>query len=546
MKIVVMKKLLLLSSILILSFCNHISAPPTIQELYNATLNRELDHARTIMASIQPYLDGTTGPDAKVFAEKAKERAEWILDAMSRSTASWRLEREAASLKDAGEKAQRAAEDAYRSAVTYIQQQTQRTSPIPPQQPRKPSPTRTPVQQQNPPRTSPEPVQQPRTPSPARSPREIPFEQASAAIPTLTTWTAQCNQLPFLQKTAILKMPETTIVPIPIFTALMDHLIANFNATKNTRDWLTPLSENTPAYVQKDIASLWKPIYFHADFHGDVKSLIAFLQDLKNQNIINDQWQLVAKGNKIVFLGDYIDRGFYGLEVVYTLMILKIINPQNVYVLRGNHEERGIYTSYNSGEILQKLQSQNINPTAFFNKLDAFFDTLPSALYIKMPNNRFLLFTHGAHNHTDTMLKEFLASPKNYNAFALSDDGSFNAYSWNDYNNAETAITAIDIGKRGSGYEYNKIPTIAWMNEHAVDTIIHGHQHTQTQLWGADEQERDHNPKGRVYGLPITPDTTYGKALGLMDDMYGSIVVNNATLGGATRIKLERKRIIPS
>jgi len=396
--------------------------------------------------------------------------------------------------------------------------------------------------------------------------KQLTFDQIIKQLPTLMTWIEQCNRLPLLQD--ILKnshiedavcldhlgsifqtfTPENTIVPIDVFIALINDMTVKFDTAKNTTAWFTPLDRQNSIYVQKDTAAIHQSLYFHADFHGDVKSFAAFLQVLKNRNIINNDWQ-IRDNNKIVFLGDYIDRGFYGLEVLYTLIILKLYNPQSVYILRGNHENSNIYESYNWGELSKKLQSQHINENIFLSKLDAFFDTLPSALYIQIPNGNFLLFTHGAHNHDDITLKDFLHSPKNFNAFAFSDHQlsptPFNTYAWSDYEPMDTANTEIPLNERKAGYLYYKIPTTAWMDEHAVDTIIHGHSHDQTQLWGRDFREQTHNPKGRVYGLPIAPDTTYGKTGNFTDDVYGKIMVYNNSRNHATEIALERHRIIP-
>jgi hypothetical protein len=69
------------------------------------------------------------------------------------------------------------------------------------------------------------------------------------------------------------------------------------------------------------------------DLHGDTTPLEAMMPMLEMKT-------------DYIFLGDYVDRGQFSLEVILSLFGLQFLFPTQVSALRGNHEDKRIFTAY--------------------------------------------------------------------------------------------------------------------------------------------------------------------------------------------------------
>lgn len=76
-----------------------------------------------------------------------------------------------------------------------------------------------------------------------------------------------------------------------------------------------------------------------------------------------------------MFLGDYVDRGTWSVEVFVYLCALKIQHPKHVFMLRGNHESQSMTEHFTfREEVLDKFGDEQV-----YQQFLECFDCLPLA-----------------------------------------------------------------------------------------------------------------------------------------------------------------------
>lgn len=181
----------------------------------------------------------------------------------------------------------------------------------------------------------------------------------------------------------------TNFSNLPYVPQRLSALLRNHNITFKP---FHNLETDYGTILKKDLSNP-SEIVVKADFHANLKSTLAFFHNLQKENKLNAHYKCV--GNlEIVILGDFTGRGAHSLAVLELLIALKLENPNQVTLIRGNHEDFrfiAVDTDLHFKAFLQDVNHQRM--------LSDFYESLPLSLYLSQaPQSgarQYVQFTHG-------------------------------------------------------------------------------------------------------------------------------------------------------
>ena len=201
---------------------------------------------------------------------------------------------------------------------------------------------------------------------------------------------------------------------------------------------------------ESNVQNVSAPVIICGDIHGQIHDLLELFK--KGGDIPNSRY---------VFMGDYVDRGYNGVEVLELLLALKVKYPEHITLLRGNHESRQICFVYGFYEEITRKYG-NANAWEYFTDL---FDYLPLAALVE---GQIFCVHGGLSPYISTVDQIRLINRK----MEIPREGVFCDLMWSDPDDIETWI----ISCRGAGWIYGWKVVDEFTHINGLELICRAHQ----------------------------------------------------------------------
>lgn len=210
-------------------------------------------------------------------------------------------------------------------------------------------------------------------------------------------------------------------------------------------------SLKTQLLTVPNIMPLQSPISIVGDIHGQYHDLLEIFEIGGSPPTTN-----------YLFLGDYVDRGYYSVETISLLITLKLRYPERVFLIRGNHESRTITTNYGFySEIINKYGG-----TEVWSYITDLFDYLPLGATI----DGSIFAAHGGLSPSCQQLDQI----RTVDRFKeIPHDGIMADLVWSD---PDIEIMDFKLSPRGAGYLFGLDVMNKFCRDNELVQLVRAHQ----------------------------------------------------------------------
>jgi len=190
---------------------------------------------------------------------------------------------------------------------------------------------------------------------------------------SLLTKTAQKLKY-FLNKHSIVRPSVASFISF-------EELLCNVTKQRNNE-------KSSKNFIQKIDASTFTQLIVFGPLYGAFQSLARCLDKLMEINVIDNNLKLNNKNIALVFLGNGFTKSPFCLETL--TLVLKLIqnNPDQIIYIKGRQEMENQWKLQSlHKELTFAFPDEKNHQNNIEKEIDAFFDTLPLAMYYTFPQN---------------------------------------------------------------------------------------------------------------------------------------------------------------
>jgi hypothetical protein len=205
------------------------------------------------------------------------------------------------------------------------------------------------------------------------------------------------------------------------------------------------------------------------DLHGDLTSLRSILNGIRFEAFLGDP------NNKLIFLGDYVDRGVNSIGVIFVVTRLKMKFPDSVILMRGNHEApiEFPFPSHDLPVEVVRRYGYEKGKLVYNGKILPLFRLLTLATMI----DESLFLVHGGvpTGDVDNNFREAISTAdQTYLSNSIMEE-----ILWNDPREEIENEDAWEYSRRGIGKHFGVEISRKWLRLSGTKVIVRGHEPCQ-------------------------------------------------------------------
>lgn len=203
--------------------------------------------------------------------------------------------------------------------------------------------------------------------------------------------------------------------------------------------------------AEDNLVEVKSPVIICGDIHGQYEDMQLIFQNH-------------GEDSRYLFMGDYVDRGYFSLNTLLFLLVKKIKNADKMYLLRGNHESRTVTMQYGFyGECILHYGHTGVWQTCM-----DLFDVLPYAAL----TDKDIFSVHGGLSPELPLLEliEVEDRQKDIPSF-----GPFADLTWSD----PSDVAGWRQNSRGAGYVFGRNEVMKFNHLNRIRLITRSHQLVQ-------------------------------------------------------------------